>query len=85
MCQPLDCLQDERLRFFASELTEEERASILAAPEFLEFVENSSKILQRALNDGYDYIRDYTIGTESGGYVAKLCGPTLNPLTAFIK
>lgn len=50
-----------------SELTEEERASILAAPEFLEFVEQSSKIVQRALNDNYDYIRDYRIGTESGG------------------
>jgi len=50
-----------------AELTEEERASILAAPEFLDFVEQSSKIVQRALNDSYDYIRDYRIGTESGG------------------
>ncbi|KAF9477779.1 cytoplasmic dynein intermediate chain [Pholiota conissans] len=49
------------------ELTEEERASIVAAPEFLEFIENSSKIVQRALNDGYDYIRDYTLNAESGG------------------
>ncbi|KAF5362334.1 hypothetical protein D9756_002585 [Leucocoprinus leucothites] len=49
------------------ELTEEERASIFQAPEFLDFVEQSSKILQRALNDNYDYIRDYTIGAESGG------------------
>ncbi|OAX38984.1 WD40 repeat-like protein [Rhizopogon vinicolor AM-OR11-026] len=49
------------------ELTEEERAHILSAPEFLDFVEQSSKILQRALNDGYDYIRDYTIGTEANG------------------
>lgn len=49
------------------ELSEEERASILAAPEFLDFVEQSSKILQRALNDGYDYIRDYRIGAESEG------------------
>jgi dynein intermediate chain len=49
------------------ELTEEERSHILSAPEFLDFVEQSSKILQRALNDGYDYIRDYTIGTEANG------------------
>ncbi|CAE6369175.1 unnamed protein product [Rhizoctonia solani] len=49
------------------ELTEEERASIYIAPEFLEFVEQSTKIVQRALNDGYDYIRDYTIGTEADG------------------
>ncbi|KAN0088532.1 WD40-repeat-containing domain protein [Tylopilus felleus] len=49
------------------DLTEEERASILTAPEFLDFVEQSSKIVQRALNDGYDYIRDYTVGTETNG------------------
>lgn len=50
-----------------TELSEDERASILAAPEFLDFVEQSSKIVQRALNDGYDYIRDYTVNTELGG------------------
>lgn len=49
------------------ELTEEERASIYIAPEFLDFVEQSTKIVQRALNDGYDYIRDYTIGAEADG------------------
>lgn len=54
------------------ELSEEERASILAAPEFIDFVEQSSKIVQRALNDGYDYIRDYTVNAESGGYAFKL-------------
>ncbi|KAH6916133.1 dynein intermediate chain [Coprinopsis sp. MPI-PUGE-AT-0042] len=48
------------------ELTEEERTSIVTAPEFLDFVEQSSKILQRALNDNYDYIRDYTIGADAG-------------------
>ncbi|KAI9464161.1 WD40-repeat-containing domain protein [Boletus coccyginus] len=49
------------------DLTEEERTSILTAPEFLDFVEQSSKIVQRALNDGYDYIRDYTVGAETNG------------------
>lgn len=42
---------------------------IFSAPEFLDFVEQSSKILQRALSDGYDYIRDYTVGAETGVYV----------------
>ncbi|KAG6854015.1 hypothetical protein C0991_011502 [Blastosporella zonata] len=56
-------IEKERL----AQLSEEERAGILAAPEFIDFVEQSSKIVQRALNDGYDYIRDYTIGAESGG------------------
>lgn len=49
------------------ELTEEEKTSIITAPEFMDFVEQSSKILQRALNDNYDYIRDYTIGADAGG------------------
>ena len=47
-------------------MTEEEKSSTLAQPEFLDFVEHSTKIIQRALNDNYDYVRDYTIGTETG-------------------
>ncbi|PPQ63385.1 hypothetical protein CVT24_005650 [Panaeolus cyanescens] len=58
---------DQEIEQEIRELSEEERAGILAAPEFLEFVEQSSKIVQRALNDGYDYARDYRIGTQSGG------------------
>ena len=27
-------------------------------------MEESSKIVQRALSDGYDYIRDYTVGMD---------------------
>ena len=49
-----------------ADLTEEERTIILGAPEFADFVESSTKIIQRALNDNYDYIRDYTLGAESG-------------------
>jgi dynein intermediate chain len=52
--------------YTCAELTEEERTSIVTAPEFLDFVEQSSKIVQRALNDKYDYIRDYTVGAEDG-------------------
>lgn len=47
-------------------MTEEEKASVFAVPEFLDFVEHSTKIIQRALNDNYDYVRDYTIGAETG-------------------
>lgn len=47
-------------------MTEDEKLSIFSVPEFLDFVEQSTKIIQRALNDNYDYIRDYTIGAESG-------------------
>ncbi|KAA1468779.1 WD40 repeat-like protein [Dentipellis sp. KUC8613] len=58
---------DKEIEQEIRELTEEERTSIFAAPEFLDFVEQSSKIVQRALNDNYDYIRDYTSGAETGG------------------
>jgi hypothetical protein len=51
-------------RIMFLDLTEEERASIFAAPEFFEFFEQSSKIMQRALNDLYDYTRDYRIGAD---------------------
>ncbi|KAH9852044.1 dynein intermediate chain [Lenzites betulinus] len=57
---------DEEIAQEIREMTEEEKLSIFAAPEFLDFVEQSTKIIQRALNDHYDYIRDYTIGSESG-------------------
>lgn len=58
---------DKEIEHEIRELSEEERTSIITAPEFLDFVEQSSKIVQRALNDGYDYIRDYTVGTEANG------------------
>ncbi|KAG8756053.1 hypothetical protein FRC14_003410 [Serendipita sp. 396] len=57
---------DKEIEEEIRELTEEERASILVAPEFLNFVEQSSKIVQRALNDNYDYTRDYTVGAQTG-------------------
>ena len=50
-------------------MTEDEKLSIFSVPEFLDFVEQSTKSIQRALNDNNDYIRDYTIGAESGTYV----------------
>jgi hypothetical protein len=57
-CNPFSCSHA------SLDLTEEERASIFSAPEFFEFFEQSSKIMQRALNDPYDYTRDYRIGTD---------------------
>ncbi|KAF7797184.1 hypothetical protein EIP86_008376 [Pleurotus ostreatoroseus] len=58
----LDKLIEQEIR----EMTEEEKIGVFAAPEFLDFVEHSTKIIQRALNDNYDYVRDYTIGAETG-------------------
>ncbi|PPQ79668.1 hypothetical protein CVT25_003242 [Psilocybe cyanescens] len=58
----LDRQIEEEIR----ELSEEERTSILTAPEFVEFVEQSSKFVQRVLND-YDYARDYSNDVDAGG------------------
>ncbi|KAI0077731.1 WD40 repeat-like protein [Panus rudis PR-1116 ss-1] len=57
---------DKEIEQEIREMTEEERLSIFSAPDFLDFVEQSTKIVQRALNDNYDYTRDYTINTETG-------------------
>lgn len=52
------------------EIPPEELASILAAPELLEFVDSTTKMFYRALND-YDYTRDYRVGAETGRYIIK--------------
>ncbi|MBW0515158.1 hypothetical protein O181_054873 [Austropuccinia psidii MF-1] len=43
-------------------------AAIYSDSEFNEFLESSSKIIQRALSDGYDYLKDYSLsfGDEDG-------------------
>lgn len=45
-------------------LPDEQRQAIFTSPDFTSFLEGSSLIVQRALSDGYDYIKDYTIGVE---------------------
>ncbi|GAA5826968.1 hypothetical protein JCM5353_004785 [Sporobolomyces roseus] len=41
--------------------------SILSSSGFGEFLETSSKVVQRALSDSYDYLRDYTIAEDQAG------------------
>ncbi|KAK4689233.1 dynein cytoplasmic 1 intermediate chain, partial [Tremellales sp. Uapishka_1] len=48
-----------------ADLSNEQRQAIFAAPDFASFIEESTRIVQRALSDGYDYIKDYTIGINS--------------------
>lgn len=50
--------------YFATELTDEERKAIVSSHDFLEFVDTSSKIVERALHETYDFMKDYTIGAE---------------------
>ncbi|RUP37357.1 hypothetical protein BC936DRAFT_138445, partial [Jimgerdemannia flammicorona] len=46
------------------ELTEEEKRAIVTSPDFADFVDHSSKIVERALNEKYDFMKDYTIGAD---------------------
>lgn len=48
----------------STELSDEERKSIITSHVFLEFVDTSSKIVERALHETYDFMKDYTIGAE---------------------
>lgn len=67
----------ERLR--AQGLSHPALATVLASPPFLDFLNQSSKIVQRALSDSYDYLRDYTISStdetgDSDGAKVRLLG-----------
>lgn len=60
------CVSVAILADACAEVSNEQRQAIYAAPDFSSFIEESTKIVQRALNDNYDYIKDYTIGIDGG-------------------
>jgi dynein intermediate chain len=45
--------------YFRTELSIAELGAIYSAPDFSDFVELSSKIVERALTDSYDFMKDY--------------------------
>ncbi|KAF9357628.1 hypothetical protein BGX34_009285 [Mortierella sp. NVP85] len=46
------------------ELTDEERKTVLQSNDFIEFVEHSSKFVERAMSEKYDFMKDYTLGLD---------------------
>lgn len=46
------------------ELSEEERKMIYNIPEFKEFVDLSTKFVERAINENYDILRDYKVDED---------------------
>lgn len=44
------------------ELTEDERKAIVQSTDFVEFIEHSSKFVERAMSEKYDFMKDYTLG-----------------------
>ncbi|KAF9927491.1 hypothetical protein BGZ65_006742 [Modicella reniformis] len=49
------------------ELTDEERRALLQSTELAEFIEYSPKIVERAMSEKYDFMKDYTLGLDDDG------------------
>jgi dynein intermediate chain, cytosolic len=41
------------------DLTEEERLEMMISDSFIDFFEKSAKVMERALNEDYDFLKDY--------------------------
>ncbi|GAA5873756.1 hypothetical protein JCM16303_002578 [Sporobolomyces ruberrimus] len=67
-----DILEEKRLAQLAYDetlkkgLSPPELETIFSSPGFSEFLQDSTKVVQRALSESYDYLRDYTITDEEG-------------------
>ena len=67
------------------ELSEEERAAILSSEQFIEFIDVSSKMIERALDDTYDFLKDYRKESNSAEYVATFFVTTSGCLIGLVK
>ncbi|KAK9771863.1 putative WD40-repeat-containing domain protein [Seiridium cardinale] len=52
-------------RFPARALTEDELQAATASDDFLDFVERSTKVIERALDEEYDILTDYTLQAQN--------------------
>jgi dynein intermediate chain len=52
--------------FPARTLTEEELNAVISSEDFLDFVERSSKVIERALDEDYDVLVDYAMRGQEG-------------------
>jgi dynein intermediate chain, cytosolic len=51
-----------KLRYPLRTLTDDELNAVTSSEEFLDFVERSSKVIERALDEEYDVLADYELG-----------------------
>lgn len=54
--------QSTRVRYPLRTLNEDELNAVTSSDDFLEFVERSSKVIERALDEEYDVLADYELG-----------------------
>ncbi|KAB8356414.1 hypothetical protein FH972_023997 [Carpinus fangiana] len=57
---------DPKANYPARTLTNEELEAVTSSHDFLEFVERSSKVIERALDEEYDVLADYQQGNLAG-------------------
>jgi dynein intermediate chain len=59
--------QAAQLRYPLRSLDNDELKAVTSSDEFLDFVERSSKVIERALDEDYDVLADYELGGVDGG------------------
>lgn len=62
--QTHDTAEQEKERFPARALAPEELNAVTSSDDFLDFVERSSKVIERALDEEYDVLADYALQTR---------------------
>lgn len=63
---PVKTSQPEKANFPARNLTSEELNAVTSSDDFMDFVERSSKVIERALDQEYDILADYQLSGENG-------------------
>ncbi|KAJ5554434.1 hypothetical protein N7513_004393 [Penicillium frequentans] len=58
--------QSAQLRYPLRSLDDDELKAVTSSDEFLDFVERSSKVIERALDEDYDVLADYELGGVDG-------------------
>ncbi|KAG9300617.1 hypothetical protein G9A89_005217 [Geosiphon pyriformis] len=65
--QRLRDLEAKKKEELAKDLNDKEREKIIHSSEFVEFIDYSTKIVERALNEDYDILTDYTVSPDVDG------------------
>lgn len=58
--------QSAKLRYPLRKLDDDELKAVTSSDDFLDFVERSSKVIERALDEDYDVLADYELGGTDG-------------------
>lgn len=58
--------QSTQLRYPLRTLTEDELKAVTSSDDFFDFVERSTKVIERALDEEYDVLADYELGGVDG-------------------